>query len=246
MQVSRRQFLKVASVTICGTAAYTILGLSRGFTDMDAATQSLASSWDEALAISRNAPMFQETISELDGLDLRFDVSEKTIRQTSFQDRYIGLVMKQTDSQSPRMGADLVLTIDLASKTLNVVQRVVGWSLLDTLQVSSVIFDARDPLYEEWRNPRIHYDIPPRMIRPRLERLWSVWRPDSPLPRPEDLVELGWPLETPDSHYWHYGGCSDCVWVADREAWVYRCVQVLEERSGEVEQRRTVDLDYNS
>jgi hypothetical protein len=36
MQVSRRQFLKVAGVTICGAAAYTIPGLSCGFSDIDA------------------------------------------------------------------------------------------------------------------------------------------------------------------------------------------------------------------
>jgi hypothetical protein len=116
--------------------------------------------------------------------------------------------------------------------------------LLDILQVSSVIFDVRNPFYEETRSPRIHYDTPPRLIRPRVERQWSFTRPDSPLPRSEDLVEVGWPPETPDTHYWHYGGCSGCAWIIERDAWVYRCTQVLEERSGEVKQSRSVDLDY--
>jgi hypothetical protein len=89
-------------------------------------------------------------------------------------------------------------------------------------------------------------DTPPRLVRPRVERQWSFARPDSPLPRPEDLLEVGWPLETSETHYWHYGGCSGCTWIIERDAWVYRGIQVLEERSGDVEQSRAVDLDYKS
>jgi len=235
--LSRRQFLQVAEIAIVGAAASKIPVISSSF-------GAPADDVEEALGIAENSPMFQEAIAYLFSLGIEFKVTPDAVKLSSIKEPLIGLVLRHDQSTSKRMGADVILTVDLQNKVLNTVQAATGWSLLDSLQVASVLFDIRLPLYPEWRDDRLHYDTPPRMLRPGIEQQWSFWRPDSPPERPEDLVLYGWPAETRDSHYWYFDGCNLAGWVDDQGFLIYRCEQVEEHQSDDLGRRRVLSLDY--
>jgi hypothetical protein len=244
--LSRREFLKIAEAVSIGTAMTSVPVLSHFVSISNSAGEPTDEEVEAALEIARDSDMFQEALSGLQTLGIEFDISPDFVRLPSWQGSFLGLVLKHSRSPSPRMGADLILATHLPNETLSTLQSIAGWSLLDLLVLNGALSDVRKPPREEIRNPLVHYDEPPRMIRPRLETLWSFPRPDSPPWRPEDAsVEIGWPPETPDTHYWHYRGCNACAWENDHGVWVYRCVQILEERLMESEQRRVVDLQYN-
>jgi hypothetical protein len=244
--LSRREFLKIAEIVSIGTAMNAVPGFSNLVSASISAGEPSDEEVEAALEIARDSDMFQEVLSGLQALGIEFDISPDFVRLPSWQGSFLGLVLKHSRSPSPRMGADLILATHLSNETLSTLQSIAGWSLLDLLVLNGSLSDLRKPPREEIRNPLVHYDEPPRMIRPRLENLWSFFRPDSPPWRPEDAsVEIGWPPETPDTHYWHFGGCNACAWENDQGVWVYRCVQILEERLMESEQRRIVDLQYS-
>ena len=244
--LSRREFLKIAEVVSIGTAMTSMPVLSHFASISNSTGEPSDGDVEAALEIARNSDMFQEALADMQTLGIEFDISPNFVRLPSWQGSFLGLVLKHSLSPSPRMGADLMLAVHLSNETLSTLQSVAGWSLLDILVLNGSLSDLRKPPREEIRNPLVHYDEPPRMIRPCLENLWSFFRPDSPSWRPEDAsIEIGWPPETPDTHYWHYGGCNGCAWENDYGVWVYRCVQILEERLMEIEQRRVVDLQYS-
>jgi hypothetical protein len=179
-------------------------------------------------------------------LGLSFNVTVDSALFASLQEPLAGFVLPHSQSPSRRMGADLALTVDVAQGLVTSVHFLTGWSLVDMLEVASITFDVRNPLYEESRDGRIQYDTPPALIRPRIEDYWTFPRPDSPPMTDADLVETGWPphAEDPAAGYWHYGGCNQTGWMVEREAWVYRCVQVRETLN--VEKEWLMDLPINT
>jgi hypothetical protein len=137
-------------------------------------------------------------------------------------------------SESKRFGADIALTVDLATGVLTSCQRVIGWSLVDLLVVSSNRYDVRYPPYQEYPSPRDTSGAPPITIRPAFAADWTLPRPNSPKIQPEDFVETGWPphAEDPNAGYWHFTGSSEAAWVAEQGLNVYECMQVGESLAG--------------
>jgi hypothetical protein len=242
--ISRRQFLKTAGVTALGAAATVLPGHILDITSPPATPEVSVEDIEAALAVAREAPMFQDALAAVDLSSFGISAAAEAVRQSSKQDQLIGLILRHQKTVSNRTGVDLLLTVDLQDKVLSAVQVVTGWCLLSLLQVMSIAFDVREPLYEELRSGRIQYDEPPRLIRPRQEFLGTFPRADPPPPQPEDFVEVGWPVETEKSRYWYYDGCSSAAWVLVKEAWVYRCTQVAEYQSKDTAQRCVLDLKY--
>ena len=198
----------------------------------------------KALEIAKKESMFQEAVVELEALNIQFNIVPEAVSASSAQGDLVGLLLHQSSSPSRRMGADLILTVDMSKEILNIVQYLVGWCLVKSTKLKSVIFDIRFPLYEKLREDRIKYDTPPKMTRPRKEHHWSFSRPNSPPLRPEDLVEFGWPPETTDSHFWYFDGCISPGWTVYREANHFLCAQVGEHQSDDSRQQRVLDLAY--
>ncbi len=225
--ITRREFLKAAGTVAVGAtlSVFPVRPLS-----VLAARVPGPEELAPAVEIAVRDAMFQEAMAELGALGLSFEIAPDLIVFASMQDTLTGFVLPHSQSPSRRMGATLTLTVDIAQGLVTSIHMLTGWSLVDVLEVASFTFDARDPLYEEARSGRIPYDTPPALLRPRREMYWSFPRPDSPPMTDADLVETGWPphAEDPAAGYWHYGGCSQATWMVEREAWVYRGVQVRE------------------
>ena len=245
--ITRRQFLKIAGVTLAGVAATLLPGLPTRMAALDALQDVPIEAIHKALELARQEPMFQEAIAELDNLDIQFNIIPEAVGISSVQGDLVGLVLHQSGSPSRRMGASLILTVDLSKEVLNNVQYLLGWCLVQALKLKSVNFHIRLQPYEEARDDRVHDVTLPRMIRPRIEHHWSFPRLNSPPIRLEDLVEFGWPPETAMSHmshYWYFDGCTSPGWTVYREAKLFRCAQVGEHQSDDARQGRYLDLDY--
>lgn len=225
--ITRREFLKAASTVAVG-ATLSVLPVHP--LSSLAASPIKGEDLAAALEIAVSDALYQEAVAELQALGLTFQPAVDAVRLASIQDGLTGFVLPHRASPSRRMGADLALTVDVAPGLVTSVHFLTGWSLVEMLEMASITFDVRNPLYEESRDGRIQYDTPPALIRPRIEEYWSFPRPNSPSMTDADLVETGWPphAEDPAAGYWHYGGCSQAGWVVEREAWVYRGVQVRE------------------
>jgi hypothetical protein len=244
MQISRRQFLKITGATVLSAASITFPSLSQDILSFPGSTGTSSDDIDAALSIINSSAISQEVVTEFKTFDIEIDISREAVRDSSRQNDLIGLNLQHRSSPSPRFGANLIFTVDLQNKEWVFAQIMMTWCLLDVVQIASVIFDASKSLYEELRSPRVIYNGPPRLLRPRLEQRWSDFRVDPPAPHPRDLVEVGWPIETSETRYWHYGGGSKTVWVPTKKNPIYLCNQVTELQSDESAQARSVDLIY--
>ena len=242
--LSRRQFLKIAGVSLAGAAVTLLPTVPTSIAAFNTLQYLPIEDIRKALEIAKKAPMFQEAITELEAINIRFNIVPESVSASSAQGDLVGLLLHQSSSPSRRLGADLLLTVDLSKEILNIVQYLVGWCLVKSTKLKSVIFDIRFPLYEKLREDTVKYETPPNMIRPRKEHHWSLSRPNSPPVRPEDLVEFGWPPEAPDSHFWYFDGCTSPGWTVYREANHFRCAQAGEHQSDDARQQPVLDLVY--
>lgn len=201
--------------------------------------------YKQLLIIATQDSIFQEIIVELKLFGFEFEITPRNIGFLSAQDSLIGFVLQQNVSISTRMGANMILTVDLLLNKLIAVQIIIGWSLVNILNVSSRIFDTSNQPYEEMRSNRIKYSDPPKLLRSYIEQSWSFLRENSPEIQLADLIETGWPphAELPDSGYWHFGGCGAAAWLLRKGKWVYHCTQVSEYRG--VDESLLVDLNYS-
>ena len=245
---SRRVFLKAVSTAAIGIAAAP-LASSAHSVNAAVANQSVkppeAAPIDlvqKALAIAKADAMYQQALGEVAGFEIDEDAANAKF--TSSQGASVGLVLQNRTSSSPRLGANVVLTVDLASNALNVVQYLVGWCLHDRLQVMSTIFDTRWALYPEITDPRNLEGKPSPLKRPRRVQEWTFLRPDSPPLRKEEMVEVGWPEETAETCYWHHLGCGDAAWTTVDKVDIYRCLVIVEQQSCKPDQQRRLDLTY--
>jgi hypothetical protein len=152
VQLSRRQFLKVAGNTFLGSVI-SALPFIPPIASIDSQSGGYPDVIETSLDIAKNNPMFQEAVSELLANGFEFDVTPSVITQYSLQGNSTGVVLQQRRTEETREGADLVLTVDMTDQALNFVQVITGWCLVDFLRVASVIFDARRATYEETRSP---------------------------------------------------------------------------------------------
>ena len=240
-KITRREVL-IAGATVAGAAA--AMQVAGKEAEAAGVTPATTADVSTGLAIAAGDAMFQEALVELQAAGFGFDLSPLAAQFATVQDNLVGMVIKHNLSLSNRFGVDLILTADLEAGTLFLLQWVIGWSLVDSLEVVSDVFDSRLPLKAEARSPRVQYATPPLMIRPRIEQSWSFWRPGSPPIQPSDLVLTGWPPgpEALNSGYWHYGGCSAATWVSDGLALYYLASQLSEHLGGT--QFRYLDLLY--
>jgi hypothetical protein len=243
MHVSRRDFLRFSEIAAISTLVTSFPPLlSFSSSSFNARLLQDTDLLEQALNILSNAALFQDTALELQMLGFQFAPTLASVTHSSAYEQLIGIAIAHQNPTNPRTGADLLATIDLSQKELKAVEYLVGWCLVDSLELFHVIFDGRLPLYEELRDDRLIYDTPPRMLRPRSEQNLSYWRPDSPPVRPEDLVLDGWPVEMPDWTYWYYNGCANAGWRAEDDALFYRCTQISEHRSPRSKEIRAIDL----
>lgn len=174
-----------------------------------------------AMAIAKGSPHFQQAIARLQDADLRFEVESKDVRLAATNGSSVGLVVRHNISPSPRYGADLILTVDLTANLLTATQFVIGWCLINSLDVASTMFDARNPL-EVQLSPTRNEELSLTLVKPRVEQQWSFFRPGSPPQRPEELVEVGWPPEAPEYPRWNYVGCIAAEWIDNQGVLMYR------------------------
>ncbi len=223
LPINRRNFLKFSGIALLSTFADVQISSLRSPTNHSMAIQIDQDKIEEALEIASKSSMYQEAVLELENLNYHFVADLPFVTYTFEYEDLFGIILKHKSSTNPRTGADLVMTFNLVKQSLDSLEYTIGWCLLNSLEVSSVFFDAGKPLYEELRPERIYYEDPPRMIRPRSEQFQSFSRPDSPKVRPEDLVLEGWPIETPKSDYWHYDGCTLADWMTEGDSMFLCC-----------------------
>jgi hypothetical protein len=244
LHFSRREFLKLTGISFSSVIVSNAQILSINNYFYQPLPPASPTDIEAALTIAKESVMFNEVVGELYSIEFEFNIAKDAVVNSSNNDPLIGLVLHHSQSTSHRFGVDLILTVDIKNSLLNRIQTIVGWSLLDTIEIASSEFDLRLPLYPEYREERVSYDTPPNMIRPRIEHQWSFWRPDSPPITPDDLVQYGWPIEKSDSHYWYFDGCSNASWVNEGGMWVYRCEQVAEHQSDDPKNQRELELKY--
>lgn len=219
--LTRREFIKTSGVIAASAALATMpLRLKQPpgvpLASIDEETIKLA------LMIAMADAMYQETDAEIQALGMKLDTSFESVKFAEAQGSLIGLVIPHLLSPSKRMGVDVALTVDVNSGLLTSVHFLIGWSLVALLNVMSVSYDHRDPLFPISEPP-----LPPQMIRPRVENHWAFPRENSPPSKDIDRVVVGWPphAEDPAAGYWHFGGCTKAAWLMDREEAVYRCTE---------------------
>lgn len=188
--------------------------------------------------------MFKEALAWLQAHKLDFSVSSESATLISAVDSLIGFKLSNTVTPSPRYGGELVLTVDLTKQSLRFVQFIIGWCLLNVFDIASTIYDANQPLYEEYRSPRQQYFDPPQLIRPRREQQWSFYRPNSPKADPDEWPKAGWPIEKAGSLRWYFGGCAQAEWAELQGVAIYRCSVVTEFLGVERQQTRELKLEY--
>jgi hypothetical protein len=242
LPTTRRVFLKALGVTAIGTVAGS-LPIPPLLTPVSAAPAAPPpESIEKALTIAKGAAMFQEISTDLQAYEFAFDVSFSAVHHSSANGVFVGFVLRHSRSSSRRTGADVIVTVNLSTEQLTVVQFVTGWCLVDAMQVSSTVLDIRAVPYEESRPSRIHFSEPPRLVRPRTTQLHRLERANPRPLKPEEIVASGWPPERATDCYWYYQGCSSTEWIADQETLIYRCTQVAEEQSCQPGQQRILDL----
>jgi hypothetical protein len=243
-RLTRNEFLKTMGVSAAGILAGVPL-LFRMQTSPSLKPQVPLEDLERGFQIAAGDGMVQDSLIGIRSLGFTLSIADESLVSYSAQEDLLGLVLRHQSSSSRRTGADLIATVDLGVGLVTMVQVIVGWSYIDTIDVASMIYDIRLPLYEEPYEGRLGHPDPPVWLRPRLEQQWVYYRPDSPPIRPEDLLEVGWPPdeEAIQAGYWYYGGCSGAEWVLDQETYLYRGVQLVELR--EPEQRQLITLEYD-
>lgn len=224
--LSRREFLQVGGVAVGGAllaAAPLNLIKPPNF------GQTAPGSVEDALKIALADAMFLEMEEEVKALGMSLNQTADTVKLSGTQDSLTGFVLTHSQSPSKRMGADVALTVDVGRGIVTSVQLVVGWSLVDMLNLAHIMLDYRDspePLYPT----RANTGAPPEMLKPRTEEYFYFPRADSPAWKPEDLVETGWTphAEDPAAGYWHYGNSTQAGWILEKGEYVYRCNQAKE------------------
>lgn len=261
--LSRRIFLKMVGATVVGTVAGTLPvppvlanAMALPVSTAPYATNAMPAqsaqaitpaSRDEAWAIAVASPLFQQVIAELNASHFVFDTTSAGFQHASDHGTLVGLKLEQIRSANRRMGASVVLTVNVQAEVLTGLQYLVSWCLNTSLEVRSIMFDARGPVYNspEERGPS-QSKVSRELRRPRRAENWSFDR-DDPLPsRPEELVIEGWPPDSPEACHWFYLGCGSTEWAVDRGLVIHRCMQVVEERSCQTGQQRVLDLTYQN
>lgn len=235
---SRRRFLQAVGATIIGSVATTM-----PLPILDINASAAPASRDKAWAIAVASPLFQEAIAELSEGQFVFDATSSSFREVGAQGSLVGLLLQHRSSASRRVGASLIMTVDLQAHSLNFVQFIVGWCLDFSLEAQSTIFDVRNQPYRQISDARPPQTLPP-LTRPRHGRHWTFARPVPLENRPEKLVVTGWPSDTTDACHWFYDGCTSTEWATENGAVIHRCTQVAEQRSCQPDHRRIVDLVY--
>ncbi|NJM41284.1 MAG: hypothetical protein HC853_11215 [Anaerolineae bacterium] len=183
-----------------------------------------------AIEIAKNDPLVPEVLAIITVPDVAFDFSLDTLTVHATRDDSVGLVFRQAKTSNPRLGADLILTCDLASRSVLVAHFLIGVSQAHALELHSITVDARDPLIEIYTDPRVLSELPDnyprRFRRARLEHFWSYTHEDAAPLDPRELVLAGWPPELSEVPRWHYTGCSGAEWVAQNKSFVLQATQV--------------------
>lgn len=192
------------------------------------------------------SPLFKRVIEHLKDAGLAFDFSSTTVRQSSLLGDVVGLAFETSRTPSPRFGANLLLTANAQSHSLITLQYVISWSLLQSQEITSVIFDANDPLDIDLGGPNRAGVIVPRLFQPHIEQHRSFPRAEPIHPQPEEMVETGWPPELPNYPRWHFSGSTVIDWlqIANTSMPIYAAKTIAEKFSDGSRSANTIDLQY--
>lgn len=233
---SRRIFLKAVGATVLGSVAATVPIPS--FVSQVAAVPE---SRRRAQEIASSAPLFRYVLGILQAHHFTFDASVDSFNYASEQERYAGLTLHHRETRSRRTGADLVLTVDMQSSILISVQYIIGWCLDCSLEVQSTVWDVRLEL------PRQGYGRKPTpkpedVTWPQQDQHWTLRRAPKEVTQSGTSLADDWPSDPPEACHWFYLGQHTTDWVTTNGQLSYRCTQVVEERSCQPEQKRTLAL----
>ncbi|OGO72707.1 MAG: hypothetical protein A2Z49_07670 [Chloroflexi bacterium RBG_19FT_COMBO_56_12] len=112
--ISRRQFLKIAGVTLAGAAVTLLPALPTSIAAINTLQDIPIEEIRKALEIAKKESMFQEAVVELEALNIQFNIVPEAVSASSAQGDLVGLLLHQSSSPSRRMGADLILTVDMS------------------------------------------------------------------------------------------------------------------------------------
>ncbi len=245
---SRRAVLKAAGVAAVGTL-------------LSATTSGIASAQDKtihgqtgttvvpppliesAIKIAIESPLVKREIDQLQQADLIFDLSTTAVKQSSSLGDVVGLLLETIKTPSPRLGANLLITADPKTNRLLSLQYVISWSLLHALEIESVVFNASDPLEIDLSGPG-RGSADPRIVRPHIEQHWSFPRAEAIPARPEEMVESGWPPESPDFPRWYFDGSAAADWMQVANTPLYAVKTVTEVFSDGSRQAPPIELQY--
>jgi hypothetical protein len=199
-----------------------------------------------AIEIAKTDPLVPEVLAIIRVPDVAFDFGLETLTVHATQDSSVGLVFKQAKTSNPRLGADLILTCDLASKSILVAHFLIGVSQPHALDVHSISIDSRDPLFEIPVNPRYRGEnYVPQMMRTWRERNWSYPHEDTLPLDPRELVEVGWPPDLPEVPRWHYTSCNGAAWAEKDKGFVFQATQVGKVLAGKQDSGVVLSLANN-
>jgi hypothetical protein len=101
--ISRRQFQKIAGVTLAGAAVTLLPTLPTSITAFYTLQDLPIDDIRKALEIAKKEPMFQEALAELAALNIQFNVVPESVSASSAQGDLVGLLLHQSSSPSRRL-----------------------------------------------------------------------------------------------------------------------------------------------
>ncbi len=228
IKTSRRGFLKtVGASTLTLAAAQVPIFSSQSVSAVNNPLDLV----DDALKIARKSSMLQEILDELKEAKIKFSVSKSSVKIAALNGPIFGCVLNHSTSNTKRLGADILLTVDFTQGELIFTQHIIGSSAVDIFNVSSIIFDNRVNLQPELRGTSGYYTTPPKMLRPRAEDYWAFSHPDTRPLREDEALQVGWPEEGVTSDYWHYQNISGADWHINNGLIMYRATEILESQT---------------
>lgn len=133
--LSRRSLLKAIGVTTVAATARSV-AIPQA---VHAAAVTDSKDYARALALAQASPNFQQTLSELAAQGYGFDLANGGFIRSPDNPALVGLAFKQVSRPRRDIGADIILTIDLAASTLTFIEQVLGRMAETQMQIHNKV-----------------------------------------------------------------------------------------------------------
>lgn len=240
---TRRAFLKTAAVSLAATT----YAINIGF-NVNAKTDGLSPLTDELLKKAEQSSIWNEIIKQTSSYDLKVPSSLRSnlvTANSTYENRFLGLIIQAAHNSSKRARVDFLFTFDLSKQSLLNIQSVIGLSQSSMLEIIGRNYSALDSPYLTTDEPRISKKT--RVVYRYIPLYQFFDRPNAePETWEEDYVPTGWPEEKLTKNYWYYLGVQNASWILDNRQGLYLfSSQRLAEKSKKSDDSRYFDIVWN-